>query len=393
MSTAERRLNVGIDLNSVHPQICYYEQAADNTVTAPLKIGNEDASFRDILEELEEMDYDEDTPYSEQEARTEELSLQTAEILKKAFATLGISDTGSQIVGLTISVPHLTRLLVSMLQIVFRELDLADGRGFMQDYDESFYYYTLYQKPELWNRSVGFFEFDGNRITFTSLSHNNQTRPVSVTCEEGVTITLRGESNTWDDQFCHMISASLRQNIYTSVFLQGDTFSRSWAVKSTSLLLRGGRKVFIVDNLYARGACYAAREKTLKKRLQDYIYMGRDMVRTNLGMQMVIQGKETYYPLVSAGVNWYEVDKKCECILEGDPVLTFLVSAMGASANSLVRMNLTDLEKTERPEGTTRLGLHVTYEAPGRCVIEVEDLGFGDLYPSSGQVWKEVLEG
>lgn len=392
MSNAERRLNVGIDLNGEHPQICYYEQATDNTVTAPLKIGNETASFRDILEELDEMDYDDDTPFSERETRTEELGLKTAEILKKALATLG-TDTGNQITGLTITVPHLTRPIVSAIRIVFRELDLGDGKGFLQDYDESFYYYTLYQKEELWNRSVGFFDFDGKRITFTSLSLNRQTRPVSVTCEEGVTITLRGEADSWDEQFSNMIQASLRQNIYTSVFLQGETFDRSWAVKSTSLLLRGGRKAFIVDNLYARGACCAAREKTLKKRLQDYLYIGRDMVRTNLGMQMIIQGQETYYPLVTAGVSWYEVDKKCECILEGEPVLTFQVSAMGSSAASLVRMELTDLDQSKRPVGTTRIGLHVTYEAPGRCVIEAEDLGFGDLYPSGGQVWKEVLEG
>lgn len=393
MNAAERRLIAGIDLNSEHPMICYYEQETDHTVTAPLKVGNDDISFRDILEEMEEIEYDEEAPFSERQARTDELAGQVASTLKKALSTLGLRDAGSQIVGLTVTVPHLTKLLVSLIRSVFRELGIERDRGFLQDYRESYYYYTLYQKPELWNRSVGFFEFDGNRISFTSLTHNRQTRPVTVSCTEGVSITLKGEKNTWDEQFSNMIQASLRQNIYSCIFLQGDTFDKQWAARSVSLLLRGGRKVFITDNLYARGACYTAREKTLTRRLSDYLYLGEDLVRTNLGMQMIVQGWETYYPLISAGVNWYEADRDCECILEGDPELTFLVSSMESTENSLTKMPLPGLEKIDRPEGTTRLHIHVGYDSPGRCVILVEDLGFGDLYPSGGQAWKEVLEG
>ncbi|MEE8886500.1 MAG: DUF5716 family protein [Eubacteriales bacterium] len=393
MGVSTRRVNAGIDLSGDHPEICYFEPDTDNTVTAPLKIGNEDVSFLDILDELNELEYDDDTQFSERESRTEELGKQAAETLKRALSTLGLKDLDDQIVGLTITVPVLTRLNVKMIRTVFRELGIGSDRGFLQSYSESFYFYTLYQKKELWNRSVAFFEFDGSRVSFTALTHNDMTRPVTVRCNEGVTITLKGDRSTWDEQFCNMINASLRQNVYSCVFLQGDTFDQHWAAKSTALLLKGGRKVFITDNLYARGACYAAREKTLQRRLSDYLYLGTDLVLTNLGMQMVIQGRETYYPLISAGVNWYEADKDCECILEGDPELTFLVSSMNSPNNSKTVMKLPGLEKIRRPEGTTRLHIHVGYDSPGRCVIVVEDMGFGDLYPSSGQSWKEVLEG
>ena len=58
MNAAERRLIAGIDLNSEHPMICYYEQETDHTVTAPLKVGHDDISFRDMLEEREESECD-----------------------------------------------------------------------------------------------------------------------------------------------------------------------------------------------------------------------------------------------------------------------------------------------------------------------------------------------
>ena len=54
MST--RNLAAGIDLNRDEPQICYYNLDTGDTVTAPMKVGNEEVSFRDILDGYERRD-------------------------------------------------------------------------------------------------------------------------------------------------------------------------------------------------------------------------------------------------------------------------------------------------------------------------------------------------
>ncbi len=399
MSATARNLIVGIDLNRKQPQLCYYEKETDSTVTAPLKIGNETVSLEELFDRLENIADAEDV-----EQAYEDLGRKTAGIFRQAFSTLGLSEPDRQISGITVTVPALTKPIVKLIRRVYAELHLNQIPTYLQDYKESFYYHTLYQKKELWNRNVGLFTFEGRTVSFLSLSVNHMTRPVTVSAVEGITITLKdepGQANSpvtgsrakWDEQFYNMIDASLRQNIYSSLFIMGDSFDKAWAGKSISLLCKGGRKVFVVDNLYARGACYAAREKALNKQLGGYLYMGDDLIRNNLGMRMLIQGKETYYPLISAGVNWYEAEKYCECILEGSDDLEFILSDIDNAHQTLSVMRLEGLGVEKRPVGTVRLGIHITYDSPQKCIIEVDDLGFGDLFPAGNRIWREVLEG
>lgn len=385
-----RNLTVGIDLGREQPQLCYYEASSDKTITAPMKIGNENVSFGEILEEIELMNSNPTSDLTVAEEQSRRLSGEIADVLLRSMKTLGIKEPKEEVAGIVITVPKLTKPYVSLIRSVYERVGIEHGRGYLQDYNESFYYHTFYQKKELWSRNVGFFLFEDRSVSFLSLEMNQQTRPITVKPVEGMEITLANEKMLWDDQFYKMVNASLRQNIYSSIFLMGDTFDKNWAARSTALLCKGRRKVFVVDNVFARGACCAAREKVLKKQLSDYLYLGGDLVRENIGMQMVVQGTEVYYPLISAGVNWYEAEKTCECILVGEPELRFLVSGMNDRRQRSFRMELPQLP--ERPDKTTRLRVSISYESPNRCLIEAEDLGFGDIYPASGLVWREVME-
>ena len=47
----------------------------------------------------------------------------------------------------------------------------------------------------------------------------------------------------------------------------------------------------------------------------------------------------------------------------------------------------------ERPAKATRLRLHLEFESANRCRIEAEDLGFGEMYPATGMIWKETMIG
>ncbi|MCI6794601.1 MAG: DUF5716 family protein [Lachnospiraceae bacterium] len=384
-------LIVGIDLNRTAPQLCYYDTEHGDSGTAPLKAGNEEISFREVLDACEKQVGDnlyEDAESVRQEQ--EVLADKTAGMLRQALATLGLEEPGSQISGMMITVPVLSRALVNLIQGVYRRLDLESSRAFLQDYKESFYYHTLYQKQELWSRNVGFFLFQDRDVSFFSLSSNHMTRPVTVTVESGMTVHLNGDASVWDSQFCRMVDDSLRQNLYSAVFLMGDTFDKTAMSRSTALLCKGGRKVFVVDNLFARGACCGAREKTVEKRLAGYLYLGDELIRNNVGMQMTVQGTKTFYPLISAGVNWYEAERDCEILLVGEPELIFTLSGMDGRNRREVRMELPGLP--QRPPRTNRLHLRFSFESAHRMMIEVQDIGFGEMFPGTGQIWREELK-
>ena len=382
-------LLVGLDLDRQAPQICTYEKESGDVAIAPMKIGRDENVFREILDRMEAQGRQnvEDDRF---EKENRELEIRVTEIFRRAFTSLGIDHPDKQIDGIMTTVGELSKPLVHLLRGVYRRLRLAPGSGWIQDHRESFFYHTLYQDPELWNRNVGLFHFRGHEVTFYALEMNRRTRPVTAKVREGDTIYLE-ESPVRDEIFYQMILNSLRQDMYTSIFLLGEEFDKSWAGRSTALLCKGGRKVFVVDNLYARGACYAAREKTIEKRFSDYLYMGPDLVKKNTGMHMEVDGEERFFQLIQAGVNWYEAESVQEIILDEARELTLETVDMENGERTKVVIDLPDLP--DRPPRTTRLKLGLTYESPSKCRIKVEDLGFGELFPSTGQVWQQVMEG
>ena len=107
-------------------------------------------------------------------------------------------------------------------------------------------------------------------------------------------------------------------------------------------------------------------------------------------MQMTVQGTKTFYPLISAGVNWYEAERDCEILLVGEPELIFTLSGMDGRNRREVRMELPGLP--QRPPRTNRLHLRFCFESAHRMMIEVQDIGFGEMFPGTGQIWREELK-
>ena len=411
-----KNLIVGIDLNRKQSQICYYERNSQDAVSAPVKVGSTRATFPTLLcrvpetgewyygleaeyfaeqkngvliDRLYDLCADGNTFSAEGESFTGGELL--AAFLKQALTMVGVTKPESQVAGLMITVPRLTKSLVQAVRCAYRMLGIPRGHAFLQDYRESFYYHTLCQRQELWARKVGMFCFEEENVTFFSLELNFRTKPVTASVKEGKTIRLSREPVKKDRMFQKLIEESLKQDLYSSIFLVGEEFDRSWAVHSVPLLCKGRRKVFAGTNLFARGACFAAREKVEDKALKGYLYAGEDLVRFNVGMDMKINGCPAYYPLVTAGVNWYETEKECEFLMDGTRALVFVVSSMDEGKRRRYGMPLPGLP--DRPDRTTRIRLHVEFDSPGRCQITAEDLGLGELFPSSGKIWHETMEG
>ena len=100
-------------------------------------------------------------------------------------------------------------------------------------------------------------------------------------------------------------------------------------------------------------------------------------------------GSPAYYPLIEGGYNWYECGAGCELILDDTEELVFVVGIPDEPEKRRVAMSLPGIPK--RPNRTTRLSLELKYVSPKDCEITVKDLGFGEMYPSSGKVWKELV--
>ncbi|MDD3278275.1 MAG: DUF5716 family protein [Lachnospiraceae bacterium] len=411
-----KNLIIGFELNQKESQICYFDRAAKDAVSAEVKVGSSQYTFPTVLSKSlgqNEWHFGVEAEYFAEhqngilidqlytlcmsgksaviDGQEYEAGVLLAIYLKGGLEMLGVQEASRQVSALMITTPNLTRAFVEALRFAFEKIGIPKNRGFLQDYDESFYYHSLYQKAELWGRDVALFAFAGDEVSSHTLRLNKKTKPVTAVVKGSAPKKLPADHKLRDQAFCRLIEETFGDDIFSSVFLIGEGFDKSWAVRSIAMLCRNQRHVFYGNNLYAKGACFAAYEKVEERRLKSYLFVGNALIRHNIGMDMTINGAPAYYPIIAAGVNWYEASRDCELILDDTDNLTFVVSRMEDGKRERYTMQLPDLPG--RPNRTTRLHLHLEYDSPKRCQITVEDLGFGEMFPTSGKVWHETMEG
>lgn len=410
-----RDLMIGIDFGREYSQICYYDRKAGEARSLSMKVGTSQYEAPTCLcYRMEQKDYcvGLEAEYFAKEkggflldklyelSKTEEpvqVAGQKKEpwellayFLKGLLKFLGVMDIVKHTKCLAVTSLCLDRIQVANLQKACGFLGFPEEKYMLLDYEESFYYYALTQKKETWNRSVGWFAFTPESVTFRKLAMNSCTRPILVKLEQPVERMLSEELQKRDEEFCAFVRETLGTDLFSSIQITGEGFSQEWAQESVKLLCYQKRKVYFGNNLFAKGACAATVERLEEKRLKSYRYLSDALVMTDIGMDMRVMGAPAYYPLIEAGNNWYECRAQCELILDMTEELIFVVSSFGETEKKRVAMGLPGLPK--RPNKTTRLSVELEYISAKECTITVRDLGFGDMFPSSGKVWKETAQ-
>ena len=408
-----RDLIIGIDIGKEYTQICYYDRKAEEARSLSMKVGASQyeapgclcyrAEHDDYCVGLEAEYFARekggimigniyDICQSEEKPQVAGEEKDPAELmayfLKGILRFLGIQDIVKNTKCLCLTSPELTGVQVRNYQKACSLAGFPAEKYMLMDYGESFYYYALGQKRETWNRSVGWYSFENEEVSFRRMSMNSGTRPVLVRLEVPVRTVLSKNPEERDAEFYTFIKDTLGKELYSSIQINGEGFDQEWAQKSVKLLCYQRRKVFYGNNLFARGACGAGAERFLNHDLKDYCYMSSSLVLSDVGMEMRVMGTPAYYPLIESGRNWYESNAYVELILDDTKELVFIVDTMGEAKKKRIAMALPGLP--ERPDRTTRLGVSLQYTSQTECRVLVKDLGFGEMFPSSGMEWKET---
>lgn len=410
-----RDILIGIDLGKTESQISYYDRKAKEPVSLSMKVGSSQYEFPTCV--CKNMDQDvwyfgREALYNAREQGgilVEDLygiceGTQAVQVggeekepwelmgifLHKVLKALGTVEPVKHTKCLVITVERLTGAMVENLQRACESIGLSQDSYILQDHSESFYYYTLCQKPEYWSRSVGWYAFDQDAVHFRRLTMTSNTKPILVTLEKPVSASLSAEAGERDKDFYRFIQETLGSGMYSSILLTGNGFHQEWAVKSVGLLCKHQRKVFYGNNLFAKGACYTAKERAEDRELRRYLYLSDALVKYNIGMEMMIMGSPAYYPIIRAGKNWYECRTSFDMILDDTDQLTFQIGPMQSNDKHKVSMPLPGLPP--RPNRTTRLRVSLECQSETVCKITVRDMGFGEMYPSSKKIWTETIQ-
>ena len=322
--------------------------------------------------------------------------------LKRSMTLMNFIAPIGKIDAIMFTVEELDDRMVEVLLRASANLGLKTPHVYFQSHTESFYYFMLHQPKDLWNYQVIACEYDGTRLKTYRMECNKHTTPIVVLIDEQeydtIVIPEDTEEETIrqdayrvaDERFLGILRKMCEGRIVSSAYLLGDGFRAEWNKESLQFLCRN-RRVFQGNNLFSKGACYGLQEKLEPgEEGKTHVFLGKDKLKSNIGMNVLKQGKESYYALLDAGENWYEVSKECDLILADDRELDLVVTPLNGKDIETKTVRLPEGFSGEAPY--TRYHLKLDMSAPEKIRVAVTNLGFGDFFPSEHRTWEGTID-
>lgn len=279
---------------------------------------------------------------------------------------------------------------IDLLEDIRRRLDLQ-AKVYYQSFAGTFYDFVLSQDASLRESAAALAEYpQGGRLRFSKLIFNPHTRPVVSYMKETVYPGLTADTDAGRDrEFAQILKQELSGQRFSSVYLTGSGFQGDWMKRSTVLLCRG-RRAFAGENLFSKGAVYGALYRLEKPpALREYLFLDQNKLRTNVLICAVHRGKEELIPVVDAGVNWYEVHEETELILDGTAEINLILKPLTGEQEQPYHLRLDRLPVREGR--MTRVRLEFSMTGQDKLHIHMQDLGFGEVFPSSGLAWEQTM--
>ena len=177
---------------------------------------------------------------------------------------------------------------------------------------------------------------------------------------------------------------------FSAAYLTGPALAGGWMKDSLNLIARG-RRAFQGDTLYSRGAADSTMAACgLTAKADKYFYLSRDALKCNIGMQFVKKGRNVYQALLDAGAEWYDAAAQIDILLEDGDEIVLEETSVDRGDKKEITVKLENMPK--RPRATTRLRIRLRMTAADRMLLEVQDMGFGEIFPSSGMKWEQEID-
>ena len=319
--------------------------------------------------------------------------------IKRSLSYLSFVAPITKIAAIMFTVENLDQRTVDILRQMVEYLQMPQVLIQFMGKEESFFYFNLHTDMTLWKNQVYLYEMEDNQLKSYHLSLNRQTKPIVTLIEKKEYKELpvfeegprtEQEKAFLDQMFLECIMSDMENKIVSTVYLIGEGFHGEWYQKSIRFLC-SKRRVFLGNNLYSKGACYALLDKMEPTELSaSYVYLGTDKLKANVGMEILRQGTPSYFAILDGGNSWYDSRNEWDMILEEDNRLIFKIIPLNGKNVAQTEIILHGLQNGKSP--LCRIHAESYMETPTRMKLKFWEKGFGEFYPSLGQYWEETIE-
>ncbi len=304
---------------------------------------------------------------------------------------------------LTFSTPETDIDMSKMLKGIGQHLGIPKSHVFVQDYKESFCQYMIFQPKELWQYESALFFCDDQRIKAYMLRKLNvntgHTGGTYVTVDEVANAHMKElaalypiiseeKAKDADAAFKSMIENVFEKKVVSSVYLTGEGFEKNWYPDSQKVLCNG-RRAFLGNNLYSKGACYTSIRKCASAE-EGPVYLDESKLMERIALRMRVNGQEGWYPIVSWGEHWYEADGQWEVLLEDVSSIEILIESLDGEEMRVEKVSLEGMPA--RTDYSLRIQVEVLFLDEKTCRLTFKDIGFGEFFPATDFQVEKVIQ-
>ena len=309
--------------------------------------------------------------------------------IKQFTDTLG----GFVIKRLTVTVADTDPRIIQAVRGLKTALRLSHDQFNIGSHLDSGLCYIFAQPEPLRNNSVGLFDFGRAGLDFYRIDMTRKY-PLIVTTQH---INYHDKMNLrrfgryhedMDETFADIVKECTEQVFISSVFLTGLGFSENWMKQSATVLCQG-RRVFVGQNIYTKGACYRSLGGVYTESLSRYFIDTEQTVKTNIGINLMDE-KNTFWPIVYGGLEWFNTRGRVVVFLDDTRRIQIVYQDILTEEAYIETIEIYGLPA--RPPKTTKLSIEVEYYGADKGAIVIRDMGFGNLYPTTNKIYRKEFD-
>lgn len=295
---------------------------------------------------------------------------------------------------MTVTVRNLNEALRKNLTVALEQLGVPSDRLRVITHLDSFMYYAVSQNKDIWINDVGLFELRPDELVYYRLSFGRKQEPVTIVADTQHFSEFKGEMVTDEDrdslvtEFERLTTGALHKQIVSALFFTGSGFDSAWADEALKRLCTG-RRVFRGQNLFVKGAGYAAKLFAAGEE-KRYLLIGDRVLKSGISMRVFRDGVFSEHRMAAIGQDYEMAGSDADIIMDDTNELDFIVSSVFHKDPVCAIMTLETLNL--RSDRSVRLNVRLTFPDRDTCVITVRDTGFGEIYETDHRIWEQVLK-
>lgn len=302
------------------------------------------------------------------------------------------------VVQLVISLKNMEMKLMDALMGCAESLGISRENVHLASHTESFVYYVLSQRRDVWGGQVGMFALSDEDLCYYELKVTRGPRQMTALAEheeleEGFSLNILDStsgSRMADKILCACSDRLLQKKLFSSVFLTGKGFSKTdWAPDFMKKVCHR-RRVFVDPALFAKGAALKAEDYLHERTSYPFVCICEGKLKSTVSMEVMKRDTKVQMALAVAGESWYEARSVLEVILDNQEEIELTITPhQDSKQKRVVKIPLEGFPK--RPNRTTRVRIAAGFLDEKTMVIKIVDRGFGELFPKTdAEIRQEV---